>query len=440
MSTDLRICIINEFFWPDNTGGTGTVLSELVQALREQFPQIQIDVITSRNRYRSASEGDSALLPAQETWNGVRIQRVNCAVATGKKAVARLIANTQFMAGALLALMRRHRQKPYNMVLVGTAPPTLAVAAKLFRAVTGVPYLYVVYDLDPDRAIVMHVLSAKSPFAYVLRILQKQWLHSAGCVVVLGRCMREYLTRTYALPAHKIAVIPPGSDPNEIVPSVRENSDFRRKHGLSDNFVVCYSGNFGRYHNFDTMLDAAKDLQIELPQVRFVLVGGGAQNNHIRDRVANEKIDNVLVLPFVAREEYPDLLAAANVSLVTLEPGMEGLCVPSKFYSILASGRPVIASMSSVSEVARVLEEENCGIRVDTTDSSGLQNAIRRLVEDPKLGVRMGQNARMALERRFSTACVADAYWDAIQQVIFNSSAKTEGDPVEERDKTPVAS
>jgi colanic acid biosynthesis glycosyl transferase WcaI len=414
----LRACLINEFFWPNDTGGTGTVLADLVSTLRDQYGQdVEIDVVTSRNLYRSSSGAQKEPLPEREEWNGVRIRRVPAPDTTGKGAVTRLIGNTRFCTAALAALREEHRKRHYDLILVSTAPPMLPAVAALFKRLTGIPYVYVVYDLDPDRAVVLNVLREGSLVARTIRFCQRRWLHQAAKVVVLGRCMCQHLQSAYHLPEDRISVIPIGSNPEEIRPLPQKASAFRREQGLGDAFVVLYSGNFGRYHNFNAILDAAKEVASLASRVQFVLVGAGAQLGSVTQRVKEEAIPNVHLYPFVDAKDYPDLLAAADISLVTLEAGMEGLCVPSKFYSILASGRPVLGLMGKDGEVARVLVEENCGVRVDAGDANTLASVIIALATRPEHCAEMGRNARYALESRFSNQQIAASYREVMRTV-----------------------
>lgn len=428
-SIAMRICIVNEFFYPDSTGGTGTVLSDLVHSLRETYSDVDIDVVTSKNLYREAG----AHLPAWENWNGVNIHRLATPRPNGLSTPLRLGANLLFCLFALVKLACLGR---YDLLLVGTAPPMVAMSAQALGWLKATPFVYVVYDLEPDRSVTMKMLAHTHPVARLFRGSQKHWLHAASKVVVLGRCMREYLGQAYDLPEHRVQVIPIGSDPTEIVPASRD-SRFRALHGIGG-FVVLYSGNFGRYHDFDTLLDAAKALKDkektknkgrfgaterqgkDLPfmqDIRFVLVGSGAQKAHIAQRIADEKIGNVRLFDFVSKEDYADLLASADVSLVTLEPGMEGLCVPSKFYSILASGRPTIAAVSPHSEVARVIDEAQCGVHLSQGDVGQLMNVLTHLAAHPAEVERMGRNARRVLEEKYSTQGLARQYHETFQQV-----------------------
>jgi len=414
----MHVCIVNEFFYPDSTGGTGTVLSDLVRSLRETFDDVDVDVVTSKNLYR---EPDVSL-PGYEEWNGVRIHRLSTPRPNGLSPLFRLGANLLF---CLYALVKLVRLGGYDVLLVGTAPPMVATCAQFLKRLKGTPFVYVVYDLEPDRSVTMKMLTANHPVARLFRYAQKHWLHSAARVIVLGRCMRDRIGRTYDLPASKVEVIPIGSDPDDIYPADRQ-SRFRANHDISD-FLVLYSGNFGRYHNFDTILDAAKTLAKCRQDLEFVLVGDGAQKEHIAHRIQTEKIGTVRLFPFVSKDDYADLLASADVSLVTLEPGMEGLCVPSKFYSILASGRPAVAAVSSISEVARVIDEAECGVHFAQDSAADLVRVLNTLADDPHEVDRLGQNARRVLVEKYSTQHLARLYYAALHETILESGQSQRG-------------
>ena len=287
----MRICIVNEFFYPDSAGGTGTVLSDLVRSLREMDEEMQIDVVTSANLYRQAQ----ADLPAYEEWNGVCIHRVATPHPNGLSMPLRLGANLLFCASALAKLISLPR---YDVVLLGTAPPMVAMGAMALKQLRGTPFVYIVYDLEPDRSVTMKMLSSRHPVAKIFRQGQRRWLHAAAKVVVLGEYMGEHLSAAYDLPARSIEAISIGSNPAEIVPGPK-SSRFRAKHALSG-FVVLYSGNFGRYHNFDTILDAAARLKDSHSDIKFALVGDGAQKRHITRRVQEESLSKVRLFYFVA--------------------------------------------------------------------------------------------------------------------------------------------
>ena len=404
----MRLCIVSEFFYPDMTGGTGMLLSDLARSLHDQYG-VEIDVITTRHLYRDPA----AKLAKFEDWDGIRISRVPAPNFNRSSTSRRLIGNLLFSASAVSKILS---QKRYDLVLTATAPPTIPSAAQIYRKMTGTPYVYVIYDLEPDRVVRMDLMSPDSRPVKILRRLQEGWLAAASEVIVIGRCMRDYLDANYGLAPENVKVIPVGADTERITVRGRD-TDLRVRFGLTG-FVVLYAGNFGKYHNFDTILNAAKLLRTGDTPVTFAMFGNGAQEEYIRARVADEGITNVKVFPILPQSEVPEMLASADVSLVTLEPMMEGLCVPSKFYPILASGRPTIALVGEKSEVAQVIAEADCGLRLDQSDAAGLAEALTRLSRQPEEAARMGRNARRVIEDKYSLDHLTLTYFTTFQEVV----------------------
>jgi colanic acid biosynthesis glycosyl transferase WcaI len=408
----MRVCIINEFFYPDNTGGTGTVLSQLVQHLKDNHAELTIDIITTRSLYR----GEKTFLSLTESWDSVNISRIGVPRPRTAGMMMRLMTGWLFSVAALLKLMKR---RPYNLVLVTTAPPTLPIATQWLRLIR-VPYIYVIYDLFPDVPVALGALREHSHIARVCYAMQRKWLHNASSVVVLGRCMRDHLINKYNVDQDYVEVIPISSDQG-IVP-LSKQTHFRSAHNLKGE-VVLYAGNFGQAQDFGNLLDAAGVLLRENSGIELVFVGDGAKRQYIIDRVTQEKLSNVRVLPFVSREEFPDLLASADISLVTLEPGAEGLGVPSKFYNILASGRPTVAVVQSGSEVARVVEEAACGITVAHHDAAGLARALTTLFDDPAQLDKMGVAARRVFEQEYTLEKSAGRFYLLFKKMVTDKSA-----------------
>lgn len=403
----MKICLITEYFHPDNTGGTPTVLSHLASFLNENYADVRIDVITSTNLYR----GEAKDLPRFDNWQGIRIFRLRTPKSNRPSTALRLAAGLAFSGAVFWKLLRRSRP---DLLFIVTNPPTLPLAVKAYSRLKRVPYVYLVHDLYPDIAVALQLLPTESRPAHLLRRLQRDWLHGASKVVVLGRCMQDYLAQHYDLPSESVEVITNWSNGDSIQPRGKD-TQFRRKNGLSG-FVVLYAGGFGQYQNFDCILDAAKLLTKEDGEITFVFVGEGARKEHINMRIEHEKLDNVRLLPFVPDTEFADMLASADVSLVTLEAGAEGLGVPSKFYNILASGRPTIALVAPNSEVARAITEAECGVRVEQGNAAFLAQTVSTLATSPEEVERMGANARRVFEQKYTLPQVAERFYELFQQ------------------------
>jgi len=405
----MRIAVLCEYFYPDNSGGTPTDLAELACYLKQLDVEIVIDVVTSRNLYRPS--GVSVKLLPQEVWNGLTIRRLRTPKSNRPSMMFRLLSGGVFSMAALFLMLRK---PPYDLVLIVTNPPANAMAAWLYWKLRGVPYIYLVHDLYPDIAVALGRLKGDSMVARAFERLQKQWLTSAARVVALGRCMRDHLHRRYGVSLDRIRVVSNWADPGAISVSSRENG-FRQANALAG-FVVIYGGNFSHYVNFGQILGAAKLLEHD--SISFVLIGDGVRRSELVATVEKEGLKNVRVLPKVPRAAMNEVLAAADISLISLDRRMLGLGVPSKLYSILASGRPVVAMVPPGSEVATVLEEEQCGVNIVGDDAEAMAREIRRLKQDPDLAERMGQNARSALVRRFTLHHAAEQFRTLFNEVL----------------------
>lgn len=405
----MRIAVITEYL--DAGGGTPTILSNLIRHLNAHYPDLKIEVIASRNQYR----GDEKL-PPRENWDGVRILRLNTPKSNRDSTALRLLAGLLFTGAVFFRLLRRC---PYDALLIVTNPPTLPLAIAAIKRIKKKPFLYLIHDLYPDVAIVLGVLGEQSRAARLFRAAQKRWMHAADQTLVLGRDMKEHLVKQYQMPPERIEVVPNWCDPDEVRP-LRE-SKFRRDKGLTG-VVALYAGNFGHYQTFDELLDAAALLQKTRPEIQVVLVGGGAQDEHIRRRVEEEHLSNVRVFPMESQKAYPDVLGAADIALVTLARGAEGAGVPSKFYNILASGRPTVAVVARHSEVARVLAESGCGVQVEQNDPQGLARALSELADSPQQRERMGESARRALLDNYTLEHVGRLFHQALQNTVEATS------------------
>ena len=411
----MRICVLSEYFHPDNTGGTSPVMSGLVRHLKDHYKDLEIDVITSKNLFR----GYASPPPEIEDWGGVSIRRIASPPPAKDSTRRRLLSNVLFTNAVLRTLMLSRRK--YDLVLVVTAPPILPMAARAYRALTGTPYVYLVHDLFLDMALAMNILKDGGRSTLAMRNVQRKWFDAASRVIVLGRCMRDYVSTRYAVEAEKLEIIPIPANLQQIQVK-NHQTHFRQQHDLSG-FVVLYAGNFARYQDFDTLLDAAAQLR-DRADMTFVFVGDGARREQIEARVRDENLTNVRLLPFVPAEQLNDMLASASVSLVTLEKEIAGLAVPSKFYNILASGRPTVAVVNAQSEVGYIVKETGCGVQVDPENSANLEKVLRQLADDPARLKQMGINARAICEARFSREHICQQFYQVFEEVVSSRKKK----------------
>ena len=229
-------------------------------------------------------------------------------------------------------------------------------------------------------------------------------LRRAAVNIVLGTRMRDYLTAR-GLDASRMRVVPNWADVEHVTPRAPEESLIRQELGLSGRFVVAYSGNLGRAHEFGAIIGAMQ----RLPDVRFVFTGGGAQWKSVQSAAPA----NAEFRPYVPRQELAASLSSVDAHLVSLRPALEGLIVPSKFYGIVAVGRPVIFIGARDGELARVIETCHCGLVVDAGDTEGLVRAIETLSGDRDAARAMGERGRELYLHRFAPKH-AFAAWERV--------------------------
>lgn len=404
----MRICVINEFFYPDMGGGSPKIVSELCRHLRDNF-DVEIDVITTWNVYRAESDK----LEGFEDWNGIKIHRLPIPRSQSRSVKKRLMHG---IAYAYISLGKVLRLGKFDLVLVGTNPPPAPALALAMKVLRKTPYVYFVHDLYPDLPVRLGMMRSHGRPAWLTRNLQRSWLHNAAKIMVLGRCMRDHLIETYSLPDDLVEVATNWHD-NSALKSLPQDTRFRSKHGLTG-FTVLYSGNMGTSQSIDDLLDAAKLLLKEANDITIVLVGSGNAFDHYRQRIAGEEITNVMLLEPVESQDYPDLLASADVQVIPMAAGLEGLAVPSKFYPSLASGRPILAIASPFSEVARVIEESECGIRVDYGNVEQIRQAVLRLHADRELCLNMGREAAGIANQKYTLSNVASKYMSVFNSIV----------------------
>jgi colanic acid biosynthesis glycosyl transferase WcaI len=248
----------------------------------------------------------------------------------------------------------------------------------------------------------------------VLERLNRFMIRRAARIIALGDTMASRLIHGKGADPEKITVIHNWADISAIVPSPKQNA-FAVQHGLDNRFVLLHAGNIGLGQNLDVVIDAAALLQ-DRRDIVILFIGDGNRKPVLEAAVRERRISNVRFLPFQPREQLRWTYATADACLVSLKPGLSGYIVPSKVYPILAAGRPLIAAVDTMSEVAALIERHRCGVVVPPGDPRALAGAIIALAGQPRDREAMGGRARVAAELFARDRQVA-AHADVLEQV-----------------------
>jgi glycosyltransferase involved in cell wall biosynthesis len=380
-----RIVFVNRYFDPDQSA-TSQMLTDLAHGL--SGIGWTVEVVCSRQLY----DDPKALLASVEMRGNVLVHRSHTTHFGRSRLIGRAVDYASFYVSAAYRLLRV--LKPRDILIAKTDPPLLSLLAAPIARWTGAHLVNWQQDVFPEIATQLGSNPLSGPFDRLLRGLRNASLRRASMNVVISERMAGYFAQQ-GIPSDRLSVIENWADGDAIQPKPAGASRLRRQLALGGRFLVCYSGNLGRAHEFATLLGAADSLRGD-PSVGFLMIGGGAKLDGLRRAVAELKLDNFMFLEYQPRENLSDSLAAGDLHLVSLRPELEGLIMPSKLYGILAAGRPVIFIGDATGDVARMIRRAECGETVPIGASAALVAAIRRMQCDPAQRAAMGARARQA--------------------------------------------
>lgn len=395
------LLIITEFYYPD-IASTGKLLTQLAEDLVEKG--ISVDVLTGL-----PSEGHTSF----EQNNGVNIFRVKSWKLDKKTKFGRLMRYFSFTFSILLKIFRLRN---YKSVLIVSNPPLLPFVGYLSTRLFNNKFIYLIHDLYPDIAISLKVIHPDSLMAKAMNFINQKVFYFSRRIIVLGEDMKSYLISKKRVNESKITVIPNWADKN-VIHKLSKSNHLSTKLGIDKKFLILYSGNIGLFQNLEMIIETAKLLK-EDRDIHFLFVGEGGKKDKLIGLSKEYKLDNVSFLSYQSDEDYPYLLASADCHIVTLEEEAEGLGVPSKTYSYLASGRPVIAIMSDKTDVGNLIETNGVGFRINQNDILNLKNSILNLYRDKNLALQMGERARDVFEERYERKVCTSQYYEIIRQQI----------------------
>ncbi len=400
----MRVLFVNRFFYPDHSA-TSQMLTDLAKDLHRAG--MDVTVITGRQLI----DEPRARLPVHEQLDGIHVYRA-WSTHFGRTTLAgRGIDYLSFYLGAGWRLASLCRSG--DVVVAKTDPPLISVVAGLVVRLRGAHLVNWLHDLFPEIAERLEMPFVRGYLARALCGLRNQSLRRARCNVVIGARMAEQVA-AFGIAPERVTIIHNWCDGEEVQPQRIAGHWLREAWKLEARFVVVYSGNMGYAHELDTILDAAHRLR-DRTDIVFLFIGGGVQRERIEREAADRGLTNVQFKPYQPREALSQSLGVANVHLVSLLPQLEGLMVPSKFYAIAAAGRPALFIGAGDGELARLIDEQNCGFHVEVGAGEALADHITALAADPGLAHRQGLAARRLFDERFERRLASGAWQRVLQ-------------------------
>lgn len=390
-----RLIFVNRFFFPDHSA-TSQILSDLAFHLAEGGREVA--VVSSAQIY----DAPRTSLPEFETVNGVQVHRVPSSRFGRGSLIGRSLDYLTFYRSARRRLVELARSG--DLIVAKTDPPLLSLPVLAATRRCGAGLINWLQDLYPEIAVALDVPLVRSPFlARQLAHRRDRSLQTAEANIVVGELMAEKVAALGVAPAH-IHVIPNWCNDLELRPVAHSENPLRQAWGLEDKFVFGYSGNLGRAHQFETVLAAAANLRDDARFV-FLMIGGGKRYEELRCAVERHGLARSFrFMPYQPRQALAQSLGVCDAHWISLNPKVEGLLVPSKFYGIAAGGRPIVVIGDPEGELGRLVTAQGCGLTVKPGDAGALIGILQQLADDPNGVAQMGARARHLLETRFSRA------------------------------------
>lgn len=399
----MKILFLAQRYAPEEISAS-ILISELAVDLAKRGHQVTMVTEVPNYPHGKVFPGYHNKLYQEETLEGVRVIRTWSAISPKKAFWPRILnygaySATSFYGGLLAG---RHD------VVVSYSPPLpLGISAYLLSRIWRVPWVLQIEDLYPDAAVAAGVLKNQRVIAFfsaVERLIYRKAQH----ISLISESFRKNLLGK-RVPLEKMTLIPVWADPDVVRPMPKENA-FRKQHGLEDKFVVMYAGNMGFTSCLEDALAAAELLRDD-PNTAFVLIGEGVRKEAFEEMAREKGLANVTFLPYQPRELFPEMLAAADAHLVTLNAGSSHSSLPSKVFNAMASARPILAVANAESDLAHVVRSAHCGSIIPPEAPQQLAGAVREMRQySPDRLEQMGQNGRKELEANFSRARCVDKY------------------------------
>ena len=396
------ILFLCQFFYPEYIS-SATLPFDTCKALRKAG--FSVDVLCGYPL--EYAEGKD--IPIKEEVEGIGIHRVKYIQMDRKGFLGRIV---NYFSLTFMMLLHLFKLAKYKAVVVYSNPPILPWIASWAKKLFGTKLIFVAYDLYPEVATVTNTLREGNMICRLMNHINRCVYRRADHVVALSSEQREYILAHRPISADKATVIPNWFKDEGEPAHNRQNNAFRDVVG--DKFVVSYFGNMGTMQDMDTILGAIRQLQTE--DVFFLFAGHGNKMENLKKIVEDERIGNVKICNFLHGQEFRDALAVSDCALVTLEKGATGLCVPSKTYSYMMQGIPLVAIMDEGDIVRDIETGAGCWVR--NGESEKLAGHILALRSDRETLEAMRRRCRAIYLEKYTTEICTEKYTSLFRALL----------------------
>ncbi|MDO7975862.1 glycosyltransferase family 4 protein [Oceanotoga teriensis] len=401
MKNKKSIKVITQMFYPD-IAATAKVLTDIFFYLSDDY---NINVVCQNRSYVDSD----VIFDDFYKYKNLKIKRIKVKK-TNKNKIFDRLNNFYFLYKKFKKELKNSKEDIFFCV---SNPPFIPYLTVKYAKKNKRKSIFLLHDLYPDVLYKLNKIKKKSIVYKILYKLNNYAFNNADCIIVLGRDAKEYIIKNFDVCEKKIKIIPNWAKNNNI--DFNFGFNFRKKYNLEKNFLIMYTGNLGETADFDVLLNTAKELK-ELKDIVFVIIGDGRKKINLKNYIERENLENILLLNYQDEDKYYDILNSSDALLLSLNKNLKGISVPSKTYTYLSIGKPIIAIVPNDSEIGLSIKEDNYGI-LNNFDSLKLKNDIIELYEDKELYNFYSNNSINTFFKKYDKEIILKKYKNLIKEL-----------------------
>ncbi|HSA07525.1 MAG TPA: glycosyltransferase family 4 protein [Candidatus Gastranaerophilales bacterium] len=399
-----KLNVISQVYYPD-IAATGELLHELLSSLSQKY-NYEITVLTAQPNFAVKNKR-----PAKEIIDGIKIKRLFTTGFNKNSFIGKVLNSWLFFFNALINSLFLSKA---DYCLIVTFPPLAPLIGTINRFLRNQKYIYLMHDVYPEIAWKLGYIKKDGIICKIWHYLTGISLKYANKIIVLSEDMKTGVLKRFPdIKNKEIAIMHNWANEELLKVIPKQNNHLIDKFGLKDKFIVEYSGNIGRIHEFNTIIEAARLLQEE-KDILFLFIGEGGKKTEVEKLVKKHQLQNFKFLPFQKKEILEYSLGLGDVHLITLDAGYEELSAPSKLYGILAAAKPVIFVGSAEIYITGLIENANCGKNIKKGDYEALKNLILELKSSREKLLEMSFSSRKLFEENFTFSIICKKYHELL--------------------------
>ena len=309
---------------------------------------------------------------------------------------------------------------PADAIFTGGGPPTQGIIGGLIHKWTKKKFIFNPQDLFPDSLVIAGQATEESKVVKLGWKMERFAYKNADVIITIAEDMAENI-RSKTTDKSKVHVVRNWIDTEKTVPVERSKNTLFDEFGLSrDCFYVTYAGNIGMMQGIEIIVDSAERFQGQ-SEIQFIIFGNGSEEEIIKNRIAEKQLTNIKIYPLQPLDRVSEVYSLGDVSIIPCKPGTGGIGMPSKIWTIMATGTAIIASFDRNGELEKTIKEADCGICVPAGDAEKLAETIRSLFENQGKANKLGSNARKYAVDKACKRIAVNKYIELIEDAIRNS-------------------